>query len=188
MTQKSERAVFLDRDGVLNDVLMQGGRPRSPRSLKEFRIVPSALPALAKLQEAGYLLIVVTNQPEVVRGLQSRETVERMHAVLADALPVDEIRTCFHDNQHDCGCRKPKPGMLLNAAAAWGLRLSDCFIIGDRGKDIEAGRNAGCRTVLLTRDYNADSPGDPDFAVSTLEQAVEAILQAARSSGALSAA
>ena len=179
MTSECRRAVFLDRDGVLNDILMENGKPRSPRNLEEFRIVPGARPALDRLRESGFRLIVVTNQPEVVRGFQSRNTVEMMHRQLAAALPLDEIRVCFHDEGHACDCRKPKPGMLLEAARSWRLALPECFIVGDRGKDVTAGRNAGCRTVLLRRDYNAMSDGRPDFKVDTLEQAAAAILDAA---------
>lgn len=187
MTQTPRRAVFLDRDGVLNDVYMEQGRPRSPRSLEEFRIDPKALPALERLHASGFLLIVVTNQPEVVRGFQTRNTVELMHKHLLNALPLDEIRTCFHDRQHDCPCRKPKPGMLLEAARTWGLELSECFVIGDRGKDIEAGHGAGCRGVLLERPYNTAADGAPDFVAPDLERAADAILAAAPSA-AISAA
>ncbi len=179
MTGNLRRAVFLDRDGVLNDVLMENGRPRSPRNLEEFRIVAGARQALDQLRAAGFRLIVVTNQPEVVRGLQTRNTVEMMHRQLATALPVDEIRVCFHDDPHACMCRKPRPGMLLEASRAWRLNLAECFVIGDRGKDVLAGRNAGCRTVLLDRDYNASNDGGPDIKVTTLRQAAEAILAAA---------
>lgn len=179
MSSAPRRAVFLDRDGVLNDVYMEQGRPRSPRSLEEFRIDPQALPALERLRENGFLLIVVTNQPEVVRGFQTRNTVESMHKQLLSALPLDEIRACFHDTEHDCSCRKPKPGMLLEAASAWNLELSECFIVGDRGKDIEAGHGAGCRGVLLERPYNAPGDGDPDFVAPGLQAAADAILAAA---------
>jgi D-glycero-D-manno-heptose 1,7-bisphosphate phosphatase len=178
-TLDGERAVFLDRDGVLNAVLMEQGRPRSPRSIEEFRIDPKAQAALERLRDRGFRLIVATNQPEVVRGLQTRDTVEQMHRHLADVLPLDEIRTCFHDEQHGCDCRKPKPGLLLEAARAWGLDLSACFMVGDRDKDVIAGRAAGCRTVLLERDYNRSNQGSPDFLAANLEQAADAILEAA---------
>ena len=110
-----QRAVFLDRDGVLNRAVMRNGRPHPPASLAEVEILPGTAEALVALKTAGYRLIVVTNQPDVARGTTARETVESINSLLGQRLPVDEFRVCYHDGQQACGCRKPKPGLLVDA-------------------------------------------------------------------------
>lgn len=171
MNRSSARAVFLDRDGVLNRVVMRDGRPCSPRTISEFEIVGDGHEALSILREAGYLLIVATNQPEVSRGLQERSLVDAMHDRLMSILPLDEIRTCFHDRHDGCKCRKPEPGLLVEAARERNIRMQESFMIGDRGKDVEAGRRAGCRTVLLRKAYNKGSTNTEFFADSLLDAA-----------------
>jgi D-glycero-D-manno-heptose 1,7-bisphosphate phosphatase len=167
----------LDRDGVLNHVVMNQGNPRSPLSLDEFRVVDDAHEALTSLRNAGYALIVVTNQPDVARGLQERSRIDEMHDLLMRALPLDEVRACFHDNDDGCRCRKPAPGMLLDAARDRGIDLSKAFIVGDREKDIQAGRRAGCRTILLRRPYNDGC--DADHYAESLMEAADWILESA---------
>ena len=137
------RAVFLDRDGVLNRVVWREGKAASPRALSELEIEPEAPAALAALKAAGFLLFVVTNQPDVRRGLMAGETLDAIHAALAEALPVDEIAACRHDNADDCACRKPKPGLLLDLAARHDIDLSTSFMVGDQDRDIACGRAAG---------------------------------------------
>lgn len=144
-----KRAVFLDRDGVINRALVREGRLSSPASLAEVDVLPGVPDALDDLHRAGYLLIVVTNQPEVARGRTSREAVEAIHAWLRSSLPVDDIRACYHDDEDRCACRKPEPGMLYAAAVERDIRLTESYVVGDRWRDIGAGRRAGCTTILV---------------------------------------
>jgi D-glycero-D-manno-heptose 1,7-bisphosphate phosphatase len=155
------RAVFLDRDGVLNEVVVRDGLPYPPASLEDLRLTPDAAASLARLKAAGFLLIVITNQPDVARGTQSRATAEAMNRAIAAALPLDDFFTCWHDDADACPCRKPKPGLLLEAAARHAIDLSASFFIGDRWRDIDAGAAAGCRTVLIDRRYRDRAPESP---------------------------
>jgi D-glycero-D-manno-heptose 1,7-bisphosphate phosphatase len=167
-------AVFLDRDGVLNRALVVNRRPGAPLTLEEFEILPGVGPELERLKAAGYALIVVTNQPDVARGRVSRETIEAMHARLAAELPIDEIRVCYHDKRDGCSCRKPAPGMLLDPP---NHAVERSVMIGDRWRDIEAGKRAGCRaTILLDYGYDERLPHEPDVRVRSLAEAVDCIL------------
>jgi D-glycero-D-manno-heptose 1,7-bisphosphate phosphatase len=170
-------AVFLDRDGVLNAVVRRGEVISSPRSLDELQIEPEAPAALARLRDAGFRLFVVTNQPDVSRGKMSAAALAAIHQRLAEVLPVDEISACLHDNADNCACRKPKPGQLLDLAARHDLALVDCWMVGDQDRDIDCGRAAGVRTVLLSRDYNSGARAGADVTTATLSQAVDAILR-----------
>lgn len=164
-------AVFLDRDGVLNRPVIKEGKSFPPASPGEFEILPGVQEACRQLKQAGFVLIVATNQPDVARGSQSLETVESMHQILRSQLPLDDIRTCYHDDQDRCGCRKPQPGLLLEAAGQWHINLHQSFMVGDRWKDIEAGRRAGCRTVFIDWNYNERLLNPPDAKFSSLLEA-----------------
>jgi D-glycero-D-manno-heptose 1,7-bisphosphate phosphatase len=167
-------AVFLDRDGVLNQAIVSNGKPGVPATLREFVIVPDAPAGLEELRQHGFMLVVVTNQPDVARGRQSRETIEEMHSALRKALPIDDILACFHDDSDNCACRKPRPGLLLEAQRKYGIDLSRSFLIGDRWKDIDAGNSAGCRTVLIDYGYDEPSPvTSPSARVDSLASAVK---------------
>lgn len=170
------RAVFLDRDGVLNEVVVRGGKPYSPDSLADLVIVPDAAHALALLRARGFRLVMVTNQPDIARGRISRNEVARMHRHLCNRLPIDAVEVCEHDDADRCDCRKPKPGMLLRAAARDGIALSESFLIGDRWRDIEAGHRAGCRSILVGDGYASEKKAVPDVAVPTLTEAAAWIL------------
>lgn len=171
------RAVFLDRDGVLNEAIVREGRPYSPATIDELKLVPDAAAALGRLKAAGFLLIVVTNQPEVARGTQSRAMVEEMNSVVGRELPLDGFFTCWHDDRDGCTCRKPKPGLLEEAAAKMGIDLRLSFLVGDRWRDLDAGANAGCRTVLIDHHYQERAPDhEPDHRSATLMDAAEWIV------------
>ena len=172
-----KRAVFLDRDGVLNEAVIRDGKPFPPAALDQLRIYPEAAKALGRLKSAGYLLIVVTNQPDVSRGTQVREVVEAMDAAVGAALPIDDFRVCYHDDGDQCRCRKPKPGLVLDAAAAHEIDLAQSFLIGDRWRDIDCGFAAGVRTVWIDRGYRERGPEHPaDFRCRSLGEAVEWVL------------
>jgi len=170
------RAVFLDRDGVLVRAPVVDGRPRSISRVDQLELEEGAVEACATLRAARFVLVVVTNQPEIARGTLSRDAVDEIHARLSELLPVDEIRVCPHDDPNDCACRKPRPGMLLDAAREHGLALDRSFLVGDRWKDIEAGRRAGCTCVFLDREYSEPMPVRPDAVVRDLGEAVAWIL------------
>lgn len=174
------RAVFLDRDGVLNRAPVRGGRPLSPSRLEEVELLPGVPKACARLHDGGFGLIVVTNQPEVARGRLSREAVEAIHEFLRGRVLLDDVRVCYHDDSAGCDCRKPKPGMLLAAAEVWGIDLSRSFMVGDRWRDIEAGRRAGCSTVFIDYLYAEPRPEGVDFETDSLLSAAEWILSGAR--------
>jgi D-glycero-D-manno-heptose 1,7-bisphosphate phosphatase len=172
------RAVFFDRDGVLNRAILRDGKPYPPANLDELDITEGAPEALAQLKERGFLLLVVTNQPDVSRGTQSIQAVEEIHRAIGQALPIDEFLVCPHDDRDGCACRKPKPGLLRNAAARYGIDLANSYLIGDRWRDVEAGQAAGCRTVWIDCGYRERGPANPpDVKVSSLNDAVSSILQ-----------
>jgi len=170
------RAVFLDRDGVINRACVREGKPYPPASLAEMEVLPGVAQALAALREAGFLLIVVTNQPDVARGTASREVVEEMNKHLAARLPIDEFRTCFHDSGDGCDCRKPLPGALLAAAKIHGIDLGQSYMVGDRWRDTEAGRRAGCKTIFIDYGYDEKQPESVDYRVRSLMEATQIIL------------
>ncbi len=173
----SNRAVFLDRDGVLVVPEMRNGRSYPPRSLETFALYPDAAVALTRLKAAGYLLVAVTNQPDIGNGLVSIDTVNEMHRLMSQALPIDRIEMCPHSQFETCDCRKPKPGMLVSAAHDCGINLAESVMIGDRSSDVEAGRAAGCKTVFIDLGYVSESkPASPDFTVCSIAEAADVIL------------
>lgn len=170
------RAVFLDRDGVLNRAIVRNGKPYPPDSLAETEILPGVREGLAQLQAADYLLICVTNQPDVARGKQQQTIVEQINQFLLDTLPLLEIRVCYHDDKDGCDCRKPLPGLLLQAAQTHDINLTRSYLVGDRWKDIEAGRQAGCTTILIDYHYSEAEQSHSDYRVQSLPEAVHIIL------------
>jgi D-glycero-D-manno-heptose 1,7-bisphosphate phosphatase len=169
-------AVFLDRDGVIVVPEFREGRSFAPRRLDDFSFYPDALHCLTRLKEAGYLLVVVTNQPDVGNGVVPLETVEAMHERLAEQLPVDMIKVCLHSSNAACRCRKPKPGMLVEAANELGIDLNRSVMVGDRASDVEAGSAVGCRTVFIDLGYSEPRPKKPTFVADSLSGAVNWIL------------
>lgn len=169
------RAVFFDRDGVLNAALLRKGRPFSPRVPAELRIEPDAPAAADRLRAEGFRLFAVTNQPDVARGLLAPEDLAAMMNAVAVTVRLDDWRVCTHDDADGCHCRKPRPGMIADLAAKWNVDLARSFIVGDTVRDVGAGRAAGCTTILLRRSYNQDV--DADVIVHTLEEAAERIVE-----------
>jgi D-glycero-D-manno-heptose 1,7-bisphosphate phosphatase len=171
MSSPASRAVFLDRDGVLNETFVRDGVAYPPANINETRILPGVKEAVALLKQLGFLLIVVTNQPDVARGAQTLAGVEAINQILKDQLPLDEFRICPHDNHHNCLCRKPKPGLLCAAAESHKIDLSASFMIGDRAGDCLAGAAAGCKTILIERSYSNADTCRPDFKAADLLEA-----------------
>jgi D-glycero-D-manno-heptose 1,7-bisphosphate phosphatase len=172
----SARAVFLDRDGVLNAAAVRDGRPYPPATVEELRILPGVRAALDDLKRARFLLLVVTNQPDVARGTVPRSAVEAIHDALRTILPLDGIYTCWHEDVDRCACRKPAPGLLLLAAREWNIDLERSFMIGDRWRDTAAGIAAGCRTIFVDHGWSEKRPDRYDAKVSSLAEAAVWIL------------
>jgi len=168
--------VFLDRDGVLNRAIVREGKPYPPVTEAELEILPGVADALRGLRAAGFCLIVVTNQPDVARGTQTRAGVERINAALQSALPIDEFCVCYHTDKDQCTCRKPLPGLLKAAAQRHGIDLSCSYMVGDRWRDIDAGHNAGCTTLFIDYDYAETLHSRPDVTVKSLAEAGDWIL------------
>jgi D-glycero-D-manno-heptose 1,7-bisphosphate phosphatase len=166
-----QRAIFLDRDGVINRAEVREGKPYPPANLAVMELLPGVPIALQALHAAGWMLIVVTNQPDVARGTMSRVVVDTINAHLKGILPIDEFRTCYHDSNDGCDCRKPMPGALLAAAREHDIDLRSSFMVGDRWRDVEAGQQAGCKTVFIDYGYAEKQPEFFDYKVQSLQEA-----------------
>jgi D-glycero-D-manno-heptose 1,7-bisphosphate phosphatase len=175
--ETGRRAVFLDRDGVLNRAVVRGNRPFPPSSVGEVEVIAGVADACNALRKAGALLLCVTNQPDVARGAANRQHVEAINDHLQRTLGLDAVTACFHDDKDDCACRKPKPGMLLELAARYNVDLERSVMVGDRWRDIEAGVRAGCRTVFVDYGYDEDRPAKADFESGSLAEALPWILR-----------
>lgn len=171
-----KRAVFLDRDGVLNRAVIKEGLPYPPNSIDKVEIMTGAVEALKQLKEAGFMLIVVSNQPDVARSTLDKETVDKINKYLAESMPIDRFIICYHDNNDECNCRKPRPGMLFAGAQEFDIDLSLSYMIGDRWRDIEAGERAGCKTIFIDYGYFEKQPESVTYKVKSLEEAVQIIL------------
>ena len=161
---------------MVNRATVRDGTPLPPASAADLEILPGVEAACAELRRAGLAVVVVTNQPDVVRGTTTRDAVEAINATLRARLAVDDLVVCFHDTPDGCGCRKPAPGMLVQAAARWDIDLARSVMVGDRWADVEAGRRAGCATVWVDRGYAERRPEGPDLTVGSLAEAVPWIL------------
>lgn len=170
------RAVFLDRDGVINRAVVRDGKPYPPANLAAMEILPGVPDALAALHDAGFMLIVVTNQPDVARGTTPMAVVEEINNHLMSCLPIDEFRTCYHDSGDGCDCRKPLPGGIMAAASQHGIDLGGSYMVGDRWRDIEAGQRAGCKTIFIDYGYNEKQPESVNYRVRSLQEASQFIL------------
>jgi D-glycero-D-manno-heptose 1,7-bisphosphate phosphatase len=171
------RAVFLDRDGVLNRAFVRDGKPHPPAGASELEILPGVIEACAALRSARFKLLVVTNQPDIGRGTQDRATVEAINDIVREKLQLDDVRICPHDDDDGCACRKPAPGLLFEAARDWDVVLEKSVIVGDRWRDIECGKRAGCKTVFIDYRYAEKRPDGPDLTVKSLAEAVPWILR-----------
>ena len=173
-----KRAVFLDRDGVLNSVLLKEGVPHPPENVEDLKVLPGVLEALFIFKKLNYEIVVVTNQPDVSRERVSREIVDSINASLGKMLEIGHFYVCPHDDLDHCTCRKPSPGLLVQAAKDLGIELSTSFMIGDRWRDVDAGNNAGCeQTYFINRHYDEPLPSKPYSEVKSLSEAVEKILE-----------
>jgi D-glycero-D-manno-heptose 1,7-bisphosphate phosphatase len=177
----AQRAVFLDRDGVINQVVVRNGMPYPPSHVEEFELYEDVPDGCARLKAANFLLVVITNQPDVGRGTQSREAVEAMNLKMQSALPsLDRIEICYHAGERygqPCKCRKPRPGMILRAAAELNIDPKGSYVIGDRWRDVDCARATGCHAIFIQRGYKESLREAPDFTVANFNEAVSAVLR-----------
>ena len=172
------RAVFLDRDGVINRSGINNGSPVPPKTIDEFVFLPGVAEALNKLKETGFILVVVTNQPDVNRRQQSKDTVEAMHQKIREDLVIDDIKVCYAASDEEADPRrKPAPGMLLEAAEEWNINLRKSYMVGDRWRDIDAGNAAGCKSIFIDHNYSEKKPDGYIFKTTSLEKAANFILK-----------
>ena len=171
--QARKRAVFLDRDGVINAAVVRERRPYPPADVASMQVLPGVADALLRIKALGFATIVVTNQPDIARGLSTNAAVGAINAQLLSTLAIDEIRICPHDNADNCHCRKPKPGLLLDAAAQHGLDLALSFMVGDRWRDVDCGKAAGVRNFFLDYGYDEPTATGYDWRVDSLAQVAD---------------
>ena len=169
------KAVFLDRDGVLNNSIIIDGKPYPPKSVDELIIPEGVREGLQKLSKQGYILIIITNQPDVARCKTSLKTVVSINNYLLQNLVIDDVFCCIHDDIDNCSCRKPKPGMIIEAAEKWNIDIENSYMVGDRWKDIETGKNAGVKTILLKHDYD-EKRVEPDYSCIDFKEVTQIIL------------
>ena len=163
------KAVFFDRDGVLNQTLIKNRKPYAPRNIEDFKIISNAKNVLNDLISLNYLIFVVTNQPDVGNGYIKKSLVEKMHDIILSELPVNQIFVCYHSQNENCLCRKPGTGLLKLAKKKFNLDVKYCFLVGDRFSDIEAGKNFKLKTIMLGQGYGENSNVKPDFKINKLE-------------------
>lgn len=171
-----KKAIFLDRDGVINKAFVINGKPYPPYKLTDVKILNGVKKAMSLLKSSQWMIIVITNQPDVSRGITSQLKVEKINDFLKLKLPIDEIYTCYHDNNDYCECRKPKPGSIKLAAKNNTIDLKESYMIGDRWSDIEAGKIAGCKTIFIDNNYIEKKPFNYTFRVKSLKEATDIIL------------
>lgn len=172
-----KKAVFLDRDGVLNHVVIKNGKPCPPSDLDNLQVFEGAKESINALKKANWLVIVLTNQPDVARNITSKKNVEKINSHLKLILQFDEIYTCYHDNDDFCDCRKPKPGMLVTASRKNNIILKNSYMVGDRWSDIDAGNKVGCKTIFIDYDYNEKRPVNFNYKVKSINEAAKIILK-----------
>jgi len=177
---KLNRAVFLDRDGVLTVSIIRGGKGYAPLALEQFRFYPGAADCVSRIQELGFIPILVSNQPDVANGTLPIHVLEQMNQKIVDELKISEINNCIHNNEDQCLCRKPKPGMLINSALKLGLSLKESWMIGDRDGDMKAGLVAGCKTIFINRNMPDESGVMAHLTCESLEKAVDLIAESER--------
>jgi D-glycero-D-manno-heptose 1,7-bisphosphate phosphatase len=167
--------IFLDRDGVINRAIVRNGIPYSPREIKDFEILEGVKEALEILHKTEILPVVVTNQPDVSRGLISEEMVERQHSKLNEVLGIEHFYTCYHDDSDSCDCRKPKIGLFIEASKRLDIVLAASFLVGDRWKDVQAGQKAGCSCFFIDYQYSEKQPHPPFRRINSLLEVVRII-------------
>ena len=177
-TNRNRRAVFLDRDGVINEAMVREGKPYPPANSAELKLLPGVVEACRLLKAEGFHLVVVTNQPDVGRGTMEQKLVEEIHRKISETLPIDRIEVCY-DCEDSSEYRKPNPGMLKSAAAALDVDLAESFMVGDRWRDVDCGHAAGCCTIFIDHGYSEPLRKSPDHRAKNLLEAARIIVDVA---------
>ncbi len=173
--EKINKAVFLDRDGVINHVVnhKEINKPSSPWQIAEFKLIDGIKNPLDELKKMGFFLFVISNQPDIARGRIKKGTTEKINKIILEKFPIKEIIVCPHDDSDNCNCRKPKPGMITKLSKKWNVDLKKSYLIGDSWKDTEAAENAGIKSIIINKTYNQDV--NAGYRVKDLKAAVELI-------------
>ena len=169
-------AVYLDRDGVINRPIIRDGKPYPPRTMSEFEIMPGVASALERLKSAGFINVVVTNQPDIATKRTTLEFVDSIHNIMRATLAIDSIFVCYCLEGPSCDCYKPKPGLLNKAAKELKIDQKRSFMVGDRWRDVGAGKSVGCTTLFIDYGYEETMPYPPDYVVRDLPDAADLIL------------
>tara|TARA_Y100001958_G_C21166143_1_gene498948 strand:+ start:758 stop:1297 length:540 start_codon:yes stop_codon:yes gene_type:complete len=172
---KKNKAFFFDRDGILNKSIIKNQKPYSPRFPYELKLNRKFLPFIKELKKKKFIIIVVTNQPDIKRGKLTRHSLKIINSIIKKYFLVDEIYVCTHDKIDNCNCRKPKPGMFKKAMKKWNIDLKKSFLVGDRNKDIEAGNSAGCTTIFIDYNYNEVKPKNYDYKFTSISKMIKII-------------
>ena len=171
-----KKAVFLDRDGVVNKALVVNGKPYSPRLVEEVEIIPGVAQSVLELKKEGFEIIVITNQPDIARKKVTTEIIKEIHDFIKKETGITEFYFCPHDDIDSCKCRKPKDGLITQAATDLKIDLNQSFLVGDRWKDITAGQIAGCKCFFINENYSENMPSMPYTEVKSLKDATWKIL------------
>ena len=172
---KKRVAIFLDREGTLNKAYIKNGLPISHPSFNKFKILPGVKNSIIKLKKLGFLCLLITNQPDVSRKKIKKNVVKKMNNFIKKKIKLDDVFVCYHDDKHNCNCRKPKPGLLLDGSRKWNINLKESYMIGDRWKDISAGVSAGCKTIFINNKYKELTPQNPNYVTDSLIKAAQFI-------------
>ena len=170
------KAIFLDRDGVLNDSILRNGKPHAPRHFSEYKLLPGVKEATQKLADAGFILLVVTNQPDIGNKLVDPAEVEKMNQFLLETLPISKIYMCPHTQSAGCTCRKPAPGMLFQGKAEFNIDMQQSYMVGDRYSDVQAGLAAKCQTIFIDYKYIETPDFSGSIRVGSLLEACQHLL------------
>lgn len=173
---RKKKAIFLDRDGVVNIPIIKNGKSFAPRKLNDFKFYPYTKDNIQKLKNNNYMIFIITNQPDIGNNLLNKNILDQMHYRIKKYIPIDGISTCLHSQKDGCKCRKPKPKMIKDIVNKYKINVIRSFMIGDRKSDILAGKSAGCRTIFIDRNYFEIKPKVQDFTVKSMNQAVLTIL------------
>lgn len=177
---KMQKAIFLDRDGIINYPIIKHNKPFAPLEINEVKIIPNIHEVIKYFKMLKFKIFVITNQPDFVRGKTSKEKINKINIFLKDKLDIDEIYVCYHDNDDDCQCRKPKPGAFFYFQSKYSLDLSKSVMVGDRKSDIWAAKNAGCLSIFVDYDYNESKPNIQTktiFGINELKNSLKELLE-----------
>lgn len=177
MAGHKKKAVFLDRDGVINAIVSRGGKLSVPFSVNEFKVIEGAREAVALLKAHGFVCIVVTNQPDIARGNLSEKNLSAIHKYMQKETGVEAVYFCPHSKDGECNCKKPAMGMVQDAVREHGIVLAESWLVGDRWRDIQMAKNAGLKSILVVTDATKEDvvPMEPDYSVKNLSEAARII-------------